>query len=48
MEGDSDSSENDDHGYDNNQNIVTIPIIKRQEVCGTEIGVIKINFAKSQ
>ena len=48
MEGDSDSSQNDNHGYDNNQNIITITIIKRQEVCRTEIGVIKINFAKSQ
>ena len=53
MEGVSDSSDSDDHEYDNNQNVIIIPITKRidptpAEACRSENGVTMINFAKSK
>ena len=49
MEGVSDSSDSDDHGYDNNQNVIIIPITKRidptpAEACRSENGVTMINI----
>ena len=53
MEIDTDISDSDDHGYDNNQKAIVIPITKRNNTAPaegfrTDNGVTKITFAKSK